>query len=206
MTIVRQATRADLPAMVDAHIAAFPGFTLTVLGKKFLTLMYDGFAQVAGGVALVASEEGPAHTSLAGLAVGTADPGTFFSRLRRGRALAFAMAAAPALLRHPRLVAERLLAALRYSGDSMPDLSGYWLLSSLAVEPGHANRGIGSSLLNEFCGLARGAGARGVYLTTDAANNDGVRAFYLRSQFKVVAELKRTGGRRMLVLTREFAS
>src|SRR5437868_14528061 len=30
MTIVRQATRADLPAMVDAHIAAFPGFTLTV--------------------------------------------------------------------------------------------------------------------------------------------------------------------------------
>lgn len=212
MTCIRQATHDDLASLVKIHMRAFEGFVLTMLGRRFLFQLYKGFMELPDGVLLVVSvSSSNGHESLPiakvlGLVAGTSNPEQFFGLLRRRRGVLFAIAALPALIRHPGIVAERMLASLRYSGDSLPELPGYWLLSSLAVQPGSAGSGLGSELIQKFCDAARGGAAAGVYLTTDAHENDSVRAFYARNGFWVRARMTRPNGREMVLYVREFSN
>jgi GNAT superfamily N-acetyltransferase len=163
--------------------------------------MYGNFAAEPGGVLLVADS----GSEIAGLVAGTAIPGEFFGRVRRRHGVAMALSAIPALVRHPIRVGERLLAAIRYRGDRPAGLpEGFWLLSSLGVARSHARRGIGATLVEEFCIRARDGGARGAYLLTDQDDNDTVRRFYAALAFREHVALHRRDGRRLLVLTRTF--
>jgi ribosomal protein S18 acetylase RimI-like enzyme len=212
MTCIRQAKKDDLASLVQIHTQAFRGFVLTTLGSKFLFQLYKGFLELPDGVLLVISasstdvSEPLLDDRVLGFIAGTSKPDQFFALLRRKRWLRFAIAALPALIRHPGIIAERLVASLRYGGDSLPELPGYWLLSSLAVKPGTTGSGFGSDLVQKFCSVARNGAAAGVYLTTDAQDNDGVRAFYTRNGFTVCARMTRPNGRGMMVYVRKFSN
>ena len=87
---------ADVARVVELHLAAFPGFFLSFLGPRFLRLFYAE-AVAVGGICLVVEARG----GVAGFVAGSDRPGGFYGALLRRRALAFALAAAPALLRRP---------------------------------------------------------------------------------------------------------
>lgn len=207
---LRSAQLDDINAIVEIHCRAFEGFMLTLLGERFLRILYAGFLRESEGVLLVSGEHRSqaksdiADPGLTGFVAGARKPDAFFTRLRRKHAFAFALASIPALVKRPRPVMERLISAIKYRGDSLPTLPGFWLLSSLGVSPGAAGRGVGSALVAEFCRLADDAGASGVYLTTDAEANDSVRGFYERAGFTEHTRVARSNGRKMILFVRIF--
>lgn len=202
--MIRMAGSSDVDAIVAVHDAAFPDFFLTSLGPRFLKLLYEGYLEHESGVLLVAGDDSIERGGIVGFVAGTTRPEAFFSSLRAAKGLRMTSAALPALLRRPWIVGERLWAAVRYSGEKPPAIGHAALLSSLAVRPDAAGRGIGQRLVEAFCQEAGLQGASTVYLTTDSAGNDPANAFYGRCGFLRVAELARPRGRIMNVYLRQL--
>ena len=198
-THVRQATAADVPAMVEIHLRAFPDFFLSQLGRPFLRRLYAGFVREASGCALIAQQGG----AVVGYIAGTSRPERYFRERLHREGLAFACNALPGLLRAPARTAERLWSALRYRGERPPDLPEGWLVSSVAVDPGARAGGTGSALVRAFCARAAAARAPWVYLLTDESGNDEVQAFYKRAGFQLHSRIVRSGGRVMRVYVQE---
>lgn len=192
---IRRASAADLQAIVELHVQAFPDFMLTLLGRTFLRELYRAFMDPGDGLCFVALAGDPGM--VVGVVAGTTRPKEFFRHLFRRRAWAFAYAAIPSLCRHPVKVGRRLVAAVFYRGESPPELSNAVLLSSLAVNPRAEGRGLGAGLVEAFCTASEDHGAGNVYLTTDQTANERVNAFYTRCGFKVLAQMQRADGRRM---------
>src|SRR5512137_384230 len=96
---IRALGESDVDALVTVHMAAFPFFYLTGLGSAFLAEYYSLARRYERGIAVGAFE----GTTLAGFAVGFADPPQFYRRLREAK-VRLAVAALPALLRDPRRV------------------------------------------------------------------------------------------------------
>ncbi len=182
-----------LEALVVLHLAAFPGFFLTQLGKPFLRLLYAGFVGRDNGICIVDEVGG----AVVGFAAGTTQPDLFFKQLLRRNGLRFALAAIPGLLRNPFFAIRKCLGALFYRGESLPDLPNAALLSSLAVAPEHSGKGIGKALVQAFAEAAHARGCSAVYLTTDAVGNDEVNRFYEKCGFVLRDTLKRQGNRVM---------
>jgi ribosomal protein S18 acetylase RimI-like enzyme len=199
MVQVRDATAADVSAMVEIHLRAFPDFFLSQLGSRFLRRLHAGFVRDSSGRAMVAQQD--AH--VVGYIVGTCSPERYFRDRLRREGFAFACNAVPGLLRSPSRTAGRLWSALRYRGERPPDLGNGWLLSSLAVDPQARASGVGSALVRAYCARAAAAGARWVYLLTDDSGNDEVQAFYERADFRLHSRIVRGGGRVMRVYVQE---
>jgi ribosomal protein S18 acetylase RimI-like enzyme len=195
---IRNARSGDVPGVVRAHCAAFPGFFLTLLGETFLSHLYRAFLEQQAGTLLVAVVD----DDVVGFAAGTRSPQTFFRSMRRNQGGRMAISALRGLLRRPVRVAQRMIAAVRYRGDHPRDLPGFWLLSSLGVVPDHAGSGVGSALLRRFCDLAARDGV-GVYLLTDVDQNDRVLGFYRRCGFVEHSLQQRPDGRRLVVIVRD---
>ncbi|MHB0959436.1 MAG: GNAT family N-acetyltransferase [Pirellulaceae bacterium] len=175
------------------HVVAFPGFFLTSLGQPFLRLLYAGFMEQADGICLIAEENG----AVVGFAMGTTDPGSFFRRLLRRRGLSFAWAVVPPLLRNPLLVVRKCAGAVLYRGEKPKGIPSAALLSSLAVTPAFAGRGIGQALVQRFAAEARKQGCQSVYLTTDGVNNEHVNRFYAKCGFELLDSFERPRERLM---------
>ena len=190
----RDATPEDIQGIVETHVAAFPGFFLTRLGASFLAQLYKGFIEVPSGVCIVALSD----NSVVGFVSGTLQPEGFFRKLLRSRWAGFLFAGFGALLRHPIVVGSRFFYALRYRGESPEKLKGTGaLMSSIAVHPNCAGRGLGGSLIGEFVSHARAARCSYVFLTTDADENAKVTGLYERYGFQRESFITRRDGRRM---------
>lgn len=187
--IVRAVGAGDVDALAKAHVQAFEGFFLTSLGEPFLRALYRGFSHDPTSICLQATE----GAELGGFVVGTIEPRRFFRRLLVRRWFVFCVLGIPGLLRHPVKVARKFLGALRYRGDEPEHLPGGALLSSLAVLPRCAGRGVGSALVNVFCDEAARRGSKLVYLTTDRDGNDRVNQFYVRAGFRLDSQFQNHG-------------
>ena len=191
---IRPAQTSDIAQVVQVHIQAFPGFFLTLMGTRFLRLLYSGFLNHPTGISLVACPQAR-PSEVIGFVVGTTQPQGFFSQLLRQHWLAFAMASLWPLLKRPGLVFVKLWSALFYRGESLPDQPDAALLSSLGVKPAAQGQQIGQQLVSAFLAHAQTAGATAVYLTTDQSNNAKANHFYTRLGFKLAGTCKRPHGR-----------
>lgn len=191
---LRFADERDIDAVASVHLAAFPGFFLTSLGRKFLSEMYRGFLNHPSGIFLVAEGEG----KVIGFAAGTSEPSSFFTELRRKRFISFLLCAFPALLRNPSTVLQKLIKAVFYRGDKPAGLEGGALLSSIGVRPDVLGKSIGQKLLNGFEREVLLRGREFVYLTTDKVGNDRVNAFYKKNGYFVESSFSQHAGRTML--------
>lgn len=191
---LRFADERDIDAVASVHLAAFPGFFLTSLGRRFLIEMYRGFLSHPSGIFFVAEEKG----EVMGFAAGTSAPNEFFSELRRRRALFFLFWALPALLRHPTIVIQKLRSAIFYRGDKPAGLEGGALLSSIGVCPDVIGKSVGKRLLHDFESEAFSRGVDFVYLTTDEAGNDRVNKFYKKNGYSVESKFFQGASRTML--------
>ena len=179
---VRQMTSADVPRVVQIHVAAFPGFFLSFLGPRFLRLFY-GEAVLLNEVALVAEQAGV----IVGLVMGSTRPAGFFKALLRRRLFRFGLAAAPAVLRRPS-VALRVARALTKPSQAAK-VEGTATLMSIAVGPEAQGLGAGKALVGAFVREAARRGASKIDLTTDKAENERTNAFYQSLGFHVAREI-----------------
>lgn len=191
---IRPAQTSDIAQVVQVHIQAFPGFFLTLMGTRFLRLLYSGFLNHPTGISLVACPQAK-PSEVIGFVVGTTQPQGFFSQLLRQHWLAFAMASLWPLLKKPGLVFVKLWSALFYRGESLPDQPNAALLSSLGVKPTAQGQQIGQQLVSAFLAHAQTAGATAVYLTTDQIDNAKANHFYTKLGFKLAGTCKRPHGR-----------
>ncbi|MDM8006738.1 MAG: GNAT family N-acetyltransferase [Phycisphaerae bacterium] len=183
----------DIEAIVRLHIAAFRGFFLTSLGPAFLRLLYRSFSDMEGGICIVARNA----SGLLGFVAGTTEPHGFFRALLTKKGIRFALAAVPGLLCNPLQGVRKCLGALFFRGEQPPALPGAAFLSSLAVLPEQAGKGVGQALVLEFCRELRRRGMVSVYLVTDEVDNERANRFYEKCGFSLVDTFKRPGSRRM---------
>ena len=181
MTIIRNASVADLDDVTRLHMVAFPSFFLTLMGNRFLRELYLGFINISNGIFFVAVDD----DKVVGFIAGTNSPSVFFSEMRRKRGAFFLLNAVPAIVRHPIIVIKKLFLAFSYHGDKPLTLKNSALLSSLGVNPEVMGKGIGYQLLMKFESDAISRGAKFIYLTTDAVGNDNVKAFYSKCGYSV---------------------
>ena len=179
--------------LVKLHISAFPSFFLTSMGKGFLQQLYFGFSEQPNGILLIAEDNGNAI----GFAAGTIDPDKFFKTLLRTQGLRFAISTIPGLLRNPVFVIRKCVGALFYRGETPSEIPNAALLSSLAVAPSSAGKGIGQLLVKRFCEDVRKQGCKSVYLTTDEAENENANRFYAKCGFILLDTIERAGNRTM---------
>lgn len=179
-----------LDNVVIVHMAAFPGFFLCVLGRKFLREFYRAFLRDPGGLAYVACDE---RGQVLGIIAGPLDPGRFFKKLLLRRWWAFALASLKHLMRRP-ADTRRILRAALYRGES-PSGRDRALLSSIAVLPEAQGKGIGRKLVSRWVAEAKRRGAAGCYLLTDANGNEKVNAFYQSLDWKLEVAYSTPEGR-----------
>lgn len=187
-TELRPAAAADVPRMVEIHLAAFSGFFLSFLGPRFLGLLY-GEAVALGEICFVASSGG----RIVGFVVGARHPGGFFKKLVRRRLIAFGLAAVPAVLRKPGTALRVVRGLLKpMQAAKAAEIA---TLMSIGVDPTTQGTGAGKALVLAFFEEARARGATVVDLTTDKVDNERTNAFYRALGLVVAREIVTPEGR-----------
>ncbi len=190
--MIRPMRPDDVPRVVEIHLASFPGFFLSVLGARFLALLYTCILSDTRGIALVAADDG---SRLVGFVAGVTRQEGFYRSLLRRHLVAFAFASVGALVRRPRLLG-RLLRALRRPAEAAAS-SAEACLMSVAVAPTTEGRGVGRALVDAFCGALAARGVDAVCLTTDSHDNDRTNRFYTASGFTRARSFVTADGRAM---------
>jgi GNAT superfamily N-acetyltransferase len=180
--------------IVKIHLAAFPNFFLSFLGPRFLKEFYTSFVFDPAGIGFVA--QNAENKKVCGVIVGPSNPAGYFKRLIKRRWWAFCLASLNAIFTKPSTV-PRLWRAVFYRGDVPSMLSGFSLLSSIAVSPDNQARGIGRVLVNAFIDEVKHRGGNGVFLATDAEDNENVNRFYVGIGFTLEAAFTTPEGRKM---------
>lgn len=186
--------------VVELHQQAFPGFFLSFLGPRFLREFYRSFVNHDVGVGFVAVDASTG--SVLGVIVGPLIPDGYFRRLLTQRWFAFCLASLTSVVKKPSVL-PRLFRAVFYRGDTPAHAEGLALLSSIAVCPEVRGAGLGVALVQAFLDEVRHRGGKGVFLTTDADNNERVNRFYRELGFTQEAAYRTPEGRKMnrLLLT-----
>jgi ribosomal protein S18 acetylase RimI-like enzyme len=189
---IRPMLPGDASSIVAVHLKAFQGFFLTILGPRFLRLLYTHIAASPQGVAYSALND---RNEVIGFVCGSTQPSGFYTGFVRTRWPRVVLAVLGSVLRRP-AIAPRLVWRVLHPPQASTGL-GIATLMSIAVLPEYQNRGIGRTLTREFLGEMRRRGTRRVNLTTDKEGNDDVNAFYQRMGFHVARSFVTREGRWM---------
>ncbi|MFD1825295.1 MULTISPECIES: GNAT family N-acetyltransferase [Mumia] len=204
---VRHARSSDIERVVALHEASFPGFFLSLLGPTFLRELYRGLLALDEGILLVA--EMP-DGRVIGFLGGTDDRPAFYRRLLRRRGWRFALAAVPAVVRHPSMARRVVRGRERAERGNDPGDAGVnqapGSLMSLGVAPQAQGTGAGRELVRAFDRVVQSRGSAGYTLTTDAEDNDRVNAFYVGLGLVPASEHVTPEGRRLIEYVRVWAS
>ena len=191
--LYRKMTQDDVEEVVSVHIHSFKDFFLTFLGNRFLRVLYSYIVSEKFGIAIVAEVSG--ENRLAGFVAGTMEPYRFYSKAIHKKAIPFAIATIPALVRRPSILM-RLFRAFQKPREAKEGSFDCELMS-IAVLPEYSGFGIGWLLEQEFCNQAELHGAKSVMLTTDRENNENVNRFYLRRGYRLYDHYVTPEGRQM---------
>lgn len=191
---VRQATIQDLPKIAKIHSEAFPGFFLTTLGIQFLVVMYKAFLMNPSSIFLIHENE---SDDLNGFAVGAMQSENNDRKMALRMLPQFIWAVLPALFSHPIVVFKKLTARFFQTGEAPFIPSDVAVLRSIGVQPVARGGGLASSLLVSFEEVSKKRGAKQVYLTTDADNNERAQRFYEKNGYVFVEAYRQDSDRQM---------
>lgn len=187
----REAVDSDIPDIVQIHLAAFPGFFMTMLGPGFLEQYYRLVMAFPDKICWVKS----GNQGLEGFVTGFLNPAWFYKDMRAHRW----SLVVPTLVRvftNPWLLPRLFASYAQLQHSSQEEEKGVCELSSIAVPPELGGRGIGRGLVHAFVEATRGK-ANAIVLTTDADGNDAVNHFYRNLGFMLEGTYERSKGRRL---------
>ncbi len=171
--------RRQIDSVVRVHMASFPGFFLTFLGKGFLRQLYRGFAEHDKSGLIIAENE----TGIAGFLAYSNNVSEFYKHLIKKHLIRFAFYSLRGFIRSPRSLF-RLVRALTYPKSTRRN-EEYIELSSIGVHPASSGSGIGSRLIDELKAMAKGTDAAYIKLETDADDNEKANSFYQKNRFRL---------------------
>lgn len=181
-----------IKSIVKIHEASFPGFFLSFLGPKFLSIFYTAISISPEGISFVYLND-LGHP--VGFVAGTSNPRGFYSRLLRQKWLSFSLAAIPAIMRRPSIISRVARGVLHPSDNPKGDnIAGIY---SIGVLPHLQGTGAGKKLVSAFLERAKKRGCNRVFLTTDQDDNEAVNAFYRKCGFNIERQFVTPEGRRM---------
>lgn len=190
--MLRKLDRSDIQKIVFVHLQSFPGFFLSFLGPRFLSLFYSGICSAPEGIAFVYLNDADIP---AGFVAGTSNPGGFYSRLLKRDWLKFVLASIVPVLKKPSVIGRVARAVSHPSGNPIGnDVAG---LFSIGVLPELQGTGAGKKLVQAFLQEASRRGCKRVFLTTDRDGNESVNVFYQKLGFSVERQYETPEGRRM---------
>lgn len=190
--MIRRMVADDVAKVVRLHLASFPGFFLSFLGPRFLSLFYSGICAAHGGIGFVYLDDASIPV---GFVAGTSNPGGFYSRLLKRDWLRFSLASIVPIMKKPSIIGRVARAVSHPSANPVgEDVAGIF---SISVLPELQGNGTGKKLVQAFLSEAKERGCKKVFLTTDRDNNDAVNAFYRNLGFSVARQSVTPEGRRM---------
>lgn len=182
----------DVSAVVEVHLESFPGFFLSYLGTRFLSLYYKGICSAPEGIAFSYLNEAGVP---AGFVAGSSNPRGFYSRLLKKDWFRFSLASAGGVLRRPSAILRVARGVLHPGANPVgADVAG---LFSIGVLPELQGTGAGKKLVEAFLAEAKNRGCKRVFLTTDRDNNENVNLFYQKLGFSLERQYETPEGRRM---------
>lgn len=190
--IIRTASKEDVPQVVKVHLAAFPGFFLSILGPGFLRQLYLGFLSHPQSQLLCAYDE---QGQVLGFVAWSNDLSGFYSWLIKRKLPQFAFYALGALVRKPAALM-RLVRAFLKPGQSKRE-EAYAELSSIGVDPKAGGQGVGRALVEAVKNTVDYQQNAYLKLETDALDNEAVNAFYVKNGFVQASQYRTPEGRLM---------
>ena len=190
--IIRVATRADVPEIVNIHMNAFNGFFLTTLGQSFLSFYYSAFINSKDGIVLCADMD----NGVCGFAAATKQCKGFNSNLIKTNFMRFVLLAIKLLFVKPAALI-RLAKNLSKKSDIIDDPEDYAELFSIGVAENTQGKGVGKKLLAAIEENLKSESVEKVSLTTDYYNNDSAIAFYRTMGYETLYEFTTYPNRRM---------
>lgn len=199
--MIRPALINDLNQVAEVHIAAFPDFFLTLLGKRFLMTMYRAFLLNTGSAFVVSEVEG----AIDGFAVGIlkSSDADWYAALKYFPS--FALALLLAIIRNPIALTRRIYAKLLGKGDRISVPANAIILRSIGVRPESQGKGTARKLIQKFEKIAQSKNATAVVLTTDANQNERAIKFYSSLGYQPVQEFRQNETRAMLLLMKNLS-
>jgi ribosomal protein S18 acetylase RimI-like enzyme len=190
--VLRVFQKSDVGQVVALHVKCFPGFFLSSLGPRFLTLFYSGLVESPDNIGLVLLDK---EGKLGGFVAGSSNPRGFYKRLLKRDWYKFAFASLGVVMRNPAIL-RRIARAIHHPGNNPvgDEVAG---LFSVGVGPEIQRTGAGQRLVGSFLEEASRRGCRRVFLTTDRDGNDAVNKFYHKLGFQVKNQFETPEGRRM---------
>jgi ribosomal protein S18 acetylase RimI-like enzyme len=164
--------------VVDIHDRAFKNFFLTTLGKAFLKQFYLSLAERSD---VIARGYWDKQMQLVGFFVANYNHQGFYKRLCKQNFFRFFLPTFKVFLSRPRLLV-RLANSLSTSSRSH-GFEKYPYLMSICVDPAVQNKGLGKEMILDLMEILRQEGYDGLYLTTDAHENNSTNSFYIRAGF-----------------------
>ncbi len=177
--------------IVDIHMATFPGFFLTFMGRGFLRQMYASYVSHTASDILVAYDEG----KVVGFLAYSSNMSGLYKHMIKCRLIPFAWYSLGAFLRKPK-VFMRLMRAFLKPGEAKRD-EKYVELSSIGVHPEIKSKGVGSALIGALKDEVDFAEYAYITLETDAVDNDMANHFYRKNGFVLVREYETREKRKM---------
>ena len=180
--VARPMRQADVDAVVELHLAAFPDNFLTGFGERFLNAFYSGLTGHSSGFGCVVTDDADRPLGFCVGGVGEAQ-GIARAMLLR-RPLAFLWPAALNVIRSPRRLGRVLeLAQRNLTGGraGVPDSTA--LLMQIAVTEPLRGAGAAERMLRHFLEEMRRRGVTSVRLGVEP-ENARAKAFYRRVGFR----------------------
>ena len=171
---LRDGHPADAPAVAALHSGRIGEGFLVTLGPRFLTRLYRRVARSPHAVLVVAESGG----RVVGFVAAATSTRRLYGEFLRRDAVPAAVAAAPAVMRHPR----RMWETFRYGTAGDDDLPAAEVLS-IAVAADAGGRGIGAALVAAAQERLARLGTHEARVVT-AVGNDAALAMYERAGFR----------------------
>ncbi len=183
--------KAVINQIVDIHMKTFTGFFLTFLGKGFLKQLYKGFSSHEQSGLLVAEQNG----SVVGFLAYSENLSDFYRYLIKKSLVPFSWYSLGATIRKPAAMFRLIRAFLKPSESKRKE--AYIELSSIGVLCEMKNQHVGSRLIDGLKGKYDSCRFSYIKLETDAVDNDGVNAFYVKNGFVLDNTYETPEGRKM---------
>lgn len=184
-------TRKELEEVVKIHMETFTGFFLTFLGKGFLKQMYKGFITHDSSGLIVAKK----GNRIVGVLAYSEDLSAFYSYLIKTKLIQFAWYSLGAAIRKPSAMLRLIRAFLKPAETKR--IEKYVELSSIGVLPESKGQHVGSKMIDKLKEMFDENRFAYINLETDAVDNDGANAFYIKNGFKLERSFETPEGRKM---------
>ena len=189
---IEQNEKAIIKEIAKIHVETFQGFFLTFMGKGFLNTMYRSYCKHEPSTLLGAFDQ---DGKILGFLAYSTDMSGLYKFMIKRSLIPFAWYSFCAFLRKPTVFMRLIRAFLKPSEAKREEK--YIELSSIGVEPTAKSKGVGTKLIKHLKEIEKSSDCEYICLETDAENNDGANAFYLKNGFKLEREYTTKENRKM---------